>query len=56
MRFAPTGSRFVYYQMDGELFFSIGWPVHQTVVLNRAKYDPELHLPVRARKPKGTQT
>lgn len=52
-RFTPTNSRFVYFDFDGLSYWTMGWPVYMTIVINRGHYDPALHVPVKPRKPKG---
>ena len=52
-RFVPSGSRFLYFDhTDGLSYWTIGWPPHQTVVMNRAPFDPVLHVAVKPRAPK----
>ena len=53
-RFIPTGSRFLYYDhSDGLSYWTLGWPVDRTIVMNRAPYDPVLHAPVKPRRPRS---
>ncbi|MGH6824372.1 hypothetical protein [Methyloceanibacter sp.] len=58
LRFKATGSRFTYLPFGAHMYWSMGWPPSQTVVLNRCEYVEGLpdHIPVKRRKPKGSPT
>jgi hypothetical protein len=53
-RFIPTGSSFIYYDCGDHTYWSMGWPLHMTILINRAVLDLEhpLHVPVIRRVPK----
>jgi hypothetical protein len=50
-RFLPTGSRFDYLDHGDHSYWSMGWPVAQTILINRAMVDDDhpLHVVVRRR-------
>lgn len=37
--FEPTGSRYVYFDVDGQQYWTMGAPIHETTILNRAWLD-----------------
>lgn len=49
-KFTPTNSRFVYFDHEGLSYWTLGWPPHMTIIMNRAPFDPLLHVPVRVRR------
>jgi len=53
--FIPTKTRAVYLDFKEHRYWSMGWPVHMTTVVNRAKLsDCEgLHRLVKPRKPRA---
>ncbi len=57
LRFKPTNSRFVYLPQGPHMYWTMGWPLDRTIILNRCLYDPALpdHLPVKTRAPKASK-
>ena len=63
-RFLPSGSRFTYLDFGPYSYFSMGWPVHQTILVNRFRIDPDWpnhrlvkrRIPKASKAPMGTET
>ena len=49
-RFLPTGSRFDYYECGEYSYWTMGWPAHMTILINRDRYDPDSQLPVLVKR------